>query len=256
MDRGNTQLEQFLQQSTKKGQELVVEAIFHRLKHGVPYIRSWPQAMATGLYPDNVTTTMQKLHAIPELICNAADQSEQQKVWQERKTALGAIFASAELYMLTDYSEGYKDTYSFVQSRVRDSLLFQEKAGSSMQTIQAVATGVGSILTAAAQMVSPPLAQPDIKKPEASTESFDEFDIVDIDTDVGLHPVKLPSGLSLFGLLGLSRKEAVDIVQNSNPDFTVLVTNANDESTEPQRDSKLVRLLVDDEDIVLDVLRS
>ena len=72
MQLGNDDLRDFLEQGTAandefgnsiegleggterpfpSGEQLVAAALFRRLQHTIPHLRSWPQAMALGLYP-------------------------------------------------------------------------------------------------------------------------------------------------------------------------------------------------------------
>lgn len=298
---------------------------------------------------------MQRLHEIPEIICNAADASEGKSgEWAERAGAVGAVYASSELYMLTDYSEGYVDTRRFVENRLRDSLNLEDKV--PVDAFKAVFSGVGSLVTAAATMVSPLVPHPPDSMPnplasvkdtfgnhppdpqqvlsqmqqhaaqagqtvqgiansanpaqaafgeakkaadfihqqatgaaaaaagggnasaspteaparQAATASaatqppqpssnggLDPFDVVDLDgSEAVLETVKLPAGLSLFGLLSMNVEEARAIVEAANPDFTVLVTNNSDENMQPLHNPRVVRLMVDDDNIVVDTLRS
>ncbi|GBG34183.1 Ubiquinone biosynthesis protein COQ9, mitochondrial [Hondaea fermentalgiana] len=365
MDQGNERLESFLQEnkSSLRGEDLVVAALMNRLEHTVPYMRSWPQAMALGLHPDNVPTTLQKLQKIPDMICRAADESEGSREWEMRSGAVGSVFAASELYMLTDYSEGYADTRKFVRDRVQNALTLQNRVGPSAETLNAVVGGLGSLVMSAASFVAPVVpsattlrsapkppnpdemltqlrkgfsqagvtaqdiarspnpalhmltklrasanqmspqnvaeaaanaassaastaesssssasdsskvvtypvdsappknapTQQQKETPSTKQSDYDPSDLADLQTVDGpspLAPVQLPSQMSLFGLLSMSGKEAADLVQKSNPDFTVLVTNVNDDSAEPRQEEKLVRLLVNDQDIVVDVLRS
>lgn len=323
MDRGNSRLSDFLDSDearTLSGEQLAAEAISRRLEHTVPYLRSWPQAMALGLHPENLPSTLQKLHEIPSLICAAADRNDGSREWAKRSGAVGSVYAAAELYMLTDYSEGYADTRRFVQSRLRDSLNLQERAGPSAETLSALVGGVGSLLASAASLVAPAVPSARSRgppKPPSPEEVFTQLkkgvemasakvkastagassgvasasssskstaagagvktgpaagdaamsasnwddgnDLAELGTVDGpspLAPVQLPEKMSLFGLLSMPGKEAAELVQMSNPDFKVLVTNVNDESAEPRQEERLVRLLVNDQDIVVDVLRS
>jgi len=334
LDQGNERLQKFLDEELEKveqgmkGEELVVAALVCRLEHTVPYLRSWPQAMALGLYPNNLTTTTQKLHGIPDKICAAADQSEGGgEEWEKRKGAIGAIFAASELFMLTDYSEGYSDTRNFVKKRLQDALKFEGKAGPTADTLGAAAGGIASIISAAADLVAPlmpkvpvagPLSppnpqeviskmrngaqqitmkaediakspnplmstlqsfqhimgqqqqqrqtgsptRPESKSHENSPENGKFMDDAEFE-ELGfsenrspLAPVKLPSNMSLFGLMSMSGEEAAALVRESNPDFKVLVTDVDDEKTEPLMEEKVVRLLVNKDNVVVDVLRS
>ena len=361
MGAGNERLREFLEGEAGKrreglpalrGAELVVAALCRRLEHTVPYLRSWPQAMALGLYPGNLPTTLQRLDAIPELICSAAGEAEPGRAaeWRQRKALVGAVFASAELYMLTDYSEGYRDTRAFVAARLRDALLLQERI--PLDTLAAALSGAGSLVSAAATMLAPLLPavpptlpggaaqgvpspqefvgraaavaeharaaavdivsssnpaktaleylqhaaaarpghpsppqqpqpqpqqqqqqqqqqpqQPPLSPPQQQPRvpaaaarappgaALDPFHVGEVDEDASLDPVRLPSGMSLFGLMSMPVREVEAIVRASNPAFIIVVTKASEEA-EPRAERNLVRLMVDDAGIVVDVLRS
>jgi len=318
LEEGNKELQQFLATETspemsglQSGEELVAAALFHRLRYTVPYLRSWPQAMALGLHPENVSFTTQKLHEIPAQICAAANQVDGSNVWDARVTAVGGIYAASELYMLTDYSESFQDTSAFVKSRLRDSLQVEQQV--PLDTVLAAVSGLGSLAQSAATMVAPlvpkpsmvPLqmlnqlgaqvqngmatveqnvsssarkedkptappttspttppapsapAPPATNKSTSSTPASNLDDLPENETmDASLDVVQLPAGLSLFGLMSMNGEEARKIVQTSNPDFTVLVTPFSDADAQPVLDRRLVRLLVDEAGLVVDVLRS
>ncbi|CAK9096287.1 Ubiquinone biosynthesis protein COQ9 [Durusdinium trenchii] len=181
MDKGNAELDEFLQaeldnrETGKRGEDLVREALWRRLQHGVPYLQSWPQAMALGLYPENVTTTLQKLHEIPDLITQAANESEDSAAWDDRKGAIGAVYAASELYMLTDYSEGFEDTKAFLAARLRDGVLVQDKVGPSADTLAAVASGLGSLVSAAASLAAPLVPKPASGAPPNPQQVLDQL---------------------------------------------------------------------------------
>ena len=86
-----------------------------------------------------------------------------------------------------------------------------------------------------------------------------------------LTTVKLPDGLSLFGLVSMHAKQAVDLIETHNKDFKVIVVSVHcylvpaddntlmqwpaEDSFESIREDKVVRLLVNKNDIVVDVWR-
>jgi len=321
MDTGNERLREYLEKNAEEktdvnnesdfsedldpdvdkaaSKELVISALFYRLEHTVPFLRSWPQAMALGLHPENVTTTVQKLSEIPDLICYYAGGKSYDDVWFTRRNAVGAIYAAAELYMLTDYSEGYEDTKAFIRRRVDDSLNVEQLLSKESNSLSAAATGVESILTAAASMVLPIATQlvknvPTTMQESASSvaneirntaekiaaaaghQSLEDAlkaadkSFRDGNSNIGIHhetpagtdsplenltPVKLPDGLSLFGLVSMNAADAVEMVESNNEDFRVIVWPAED-AFESIREDKVVRLLINKNDIVVDVWRN
>lgn len=93
-------------------------------------------------------------------------------------------------------------------------------ASTTMQDIMKSHNPVHSTLTALNQFVSQHNTPADHLKPQ-DPEYKDHHDDEFLE-QVDFAPVKLPSGLSLFGLLSMDGKEALDLVQKSNPDFKVL----------------------------------
>jgi ubiquinone biosynthesis protein COQ9 len=111
-------LEELKVQCGKRSQELdplsaeerLVEAMMIRLEAIQPHISSWPQAMALGLLPHNAPRTAQALADIAdELAFQTGDRSTDGR-WYAKRAVVAGAYISAELYMLTDKSEGFRDT--------------------------------------------------------------------------------------------------------------------------------------------------
>lgn len=67
----------------------------------------------------------------------------------------GAVLAASEAFMLTDASPSLQDTRAFVERRVADVASFGQGAGGAIAVGLASASGIGSILGAAASLLAP-----------------------------------------------------------------------------------------------------
>mmetsp|Transcript_8601 Transcript_8601/g.17872 ORF Transcript_8601/g.17872 Transcript_8601/m.17872 type:complete len:204 (+) Transcript_8601:3-614(+) len=105
-----------------KNDNVQFKAIQWRLQQVLPYVESgqWHKGMAMGL--STPLTTQSQLHEFIELV--APPNSS-----QAYHTALGAIFVTTELHLLTDSSLEYQDTWSFLQSKLDELEAHKQQYG-------------------------------------------------------------------------------------------------------------------------------
>ncbi|XP_065827436.1 ubiquinone biosynthesis protein COQ9, mitochondrial-like [Oscarella lobularis] len=85
-----------------------------------PYIEKWPQALALQSQPQYTVEAFTNLgHLMDDIWYLAGDNSTDMN-WYTKRISLGAIYGSAELYMLQDRSPGYENTWTFVENRLDD----------------------------------------------------------------------------------------------------------------------------------------
>lgn len=65
-----------------------------RLEHVVPYISTWPQAMALGALPQNVPTTLKLLTDLVDEVWYFAGDRSTDMTWYTRRGLLLAIYTS------------------------------------------------------------------------------------------------------------------------------------------------------------------
>jgi ubiquinone biosynthesis protein COQ9 len=125
MDKGNADLESFLAESTNEydSERLVIlKGLRYRLAYSKPVVWTWPQAMALGAEPSNMADTLARLSQISDIVCRFAEEANATGSapagLSKHPAAVGAAYAAAELYMLTDYSENFEDTWAFLERRV------------------------------------------------------------------------------------------------------------------------------------------
>ena len=63
-------------------------------------------------------TTMAKIHNISDYIWYITGDMSVDMSWYTKRITLSSVYVATELYMLTDQSEGYKDSFEFLDRRL------------------------------------------------------------------------------------------------------------------------------------------
>lgn len=106
----------------KKPEQQVRDAVEMRLRMVVPYKKTWPQAIAIMALPPNVPTALANLLTLVDDICYYAGDRSVDINWYTRRIMLATIYKTTELYMLQDTSEDHKETWLFLDRRIKDAL--------------------------------------------------------------------------------------------------------------------------------------
>ncbi|KAJ1296772.1 hypothetical protein BS78_01G327700 [Paspalum vaginatum] len=77
-----------------------------RLEMQAPYISKWPQALSIQSQPSNVSTSLKQRAVLVDEMWHAAGDSGSDIDWYVKRTVLGGIYSTSEVYMLTDNSPG------------------------------------------------------------------------------------------------------------------------------------------------------
>ncbi|XP_012227820.1 ubiquinone biosynthesis protein COQ9, mitochondrial isoform X2 [Linepithema humile] len=127
----NRQLNQILEKEAlemastsvpRKPEEQVRDALEKRLRMVIPYKKTWPQAMAIMTLPPNVPVSLANLLTLIDDICYYAGDRSVDFNWYTRRMILAIIYKATELYMLQDTSEDHKETWLFLERRIKDAL--------------------------------------------------------------------------------------------------------------------------------------
>mmetsp|Transcript_42595 Transcript_42595/g.85269 ORF Transcript_42595/g.85269 Transcript_42595/m.85269 type:complete len:293 (-) Transcript_42595:289-1167(-) len=159
--RGAIELVEFFQQKCEKEwveelakvdtsghttQEKLSAALRMRLAKQGPYMSTWPQALALQALPHHAPGAMATLAKICDIAWTHAGDRRKDVTAYSKRAVLGGIYTGSELYMLTDYSEGFTDTYDFLDRQLREA----QKIGTTMELVgqqaeQLMAQGLSSM---------------------------------------------------------------------------------------------------------------
>ncbi|XP_022749991.1 ubiquinone biosynthesis protein COQ9, mitochondrial-like isoform X2 [Durio zibethinus] len=117
-----------------------------RLEMQAPYISKWPQALSIQAHPLNVPTSFKQRALLVDEIWHAAGDEAFDVDWYVKRTVLGGIHSTAEIYMLTDSSPEFRDTWLFLDDRVKDAFDLKKTIQEAKYLAEAVGAGMGSSL--------------------------------------------------------------------------------------------------------------
>ena len=95
--------------------DMVYKAIEAHLDFIAPYVPSWPSAISLMIHPDELPRLLELSSEVAGDLCEYADIKAARTDWYTERALLLSVFASTELYMLTDQSDGFKDTKDFLK---------------------------------------------------------------------------------------------------------------------------------------------
>ncbi|GAY37637.1 hypothetical protein CUMW_030560 [Citrus unshiu] len=124
-----------------------------RLEMQAPYISKWPQALSIQAQPLNVPTSFKQRAMLVDEIWHAVGDEASDIDWYVKRTVLGGIYSTTEIYMLTDSSPDFCDTSRFLDDRVRDAFDLKKTFQEATYLAEAVGAGMGSSLQGSRYLV-------------------------------------------------------------------------------------------------------
>ncbi|KAE9601580.1 hypothetical protein Lal_00040621 [Lupinus albus] len=115
-----------------------------RLDMQSPYISKWPQALSIQAQPINVPTSFKQRAMLVDEIWHAADDNTSNIDWYAKRTVLGGIYSTTEIYMLSDSSPDFRDTWAFLDARVKDAFDLKKTIQEAQNLAEAVSAGLGN----------------------------------------------------------------------------------------------------------------
>ncbi|KAL3623575.1 hypothetical protein CASFOL_032391 [Castilleja foliolosa] len=126
--------------------QLVAKLVKTRLEMQAPYISKWPQALSIQVQPLNIPTSLRQRTMLVDEIWHTADDVTTDVDWCVKRTVLGGIYSATELYMLTDTSPDFQNTWAFLDERIKDAFDFKKSVQEAKYLAEAVEAGMGGSL--------------------------------------------------------------------------------------------------------------
>ena len=89
-----------------------------RLGLVLPLESTWAQGLGVLALPYNVPTALHLLHETADEILHVCGDTATDFSWYTKRGLLSTLYATTELYMLTDMSAGKEDTWRFLDNRL------------------------------------------------------------------------------------------------------------------------------------------
>lgn len=164
MEHFNARCNQLLEQRLRgMAQELAEMRMTQRVATGarmrlemiIPHIASWPQALALQALPSSLPVTVQQYGEMADVVWRAAGDKSLDFTWYSKRALLTACYAATELFMLTDTSRGYEDTWAALDRRLQDVVSVGKAAGQAGTAASSVAGAASDALGALLGRVMP-----------------------------------------------------------------------------------------------------
>ncbi|KAM0000526.1 putative ubiquinone biosynthesis protein COQ9 [Helianthus debilis subsp. tardiflorus] len=126
--------------------ERIAKLIKARLQMQAPYISKWPQALSIQAQPSNISTSFKQRAMLVDEFCHASNDEGSGVDWYLKRSIVGGIYSTTEIYMLTDNSTDFDDTWVFLNERVRDAFDLKKTFQEVKYFAEAVGAGLGSSL--------------------------------------------------------------------------------------------------------------
>ncbi|EGG25158.1 ubiquinone biosynthesis protein [Cavenderia fasciculata] len=136
--RCNNQLKEKLSSDILMGltpRERIKMVIKIRLSMLIPYIHRWSEAMQLLAHPKNLINSAPSMANLVDEVWHLVDDRSSDFEWYSKRALLAALYTSSELFMITDTSPEYKNTWRFVDDRVDDLISiikFKRDVGESL----------------------------------------------------------------------------------------------------------------------------
>ncbi|KAE9609935.1 hypothetical protein Lal_00006132 [Lupinus albus] len=124
--------------------DCISKLIRFRMEMQAPYISTWPQALSIQAQPVNVPTSFKQRAMLMDEIWHAAGDNTSDIDWYAKRTVLGGIYSTTEIYMLTDSSPDFSDTWAFLDARVKDAFDLKKTIQEAQYLAEAVSAGLGN----------------------------------------------------------------------------------------------------------------
>ncbi|KAK9060840.1 hypothetical protein SSX86_021546 [Deinandra increscens subsp. villosa] len=127
--------------------ERIAKLIKVRLQMQAPYISKWPQALSIQAQPSNISTSFKQRAMLVDEFWHASNDEGSGVDWYLKRTVVGGIYSATEIYMLTDNSTDFDDTWTFLNERVRDAFDLKKTYQEVKYFAEAVGAGLGQGFT-------------------------------------------------------------------------------------------------------------
>ncbi len=81
---------------------------------------TWPEALGIQSHPGNMPTAVRQRAELVDDIWHACGDTSTDYNWYTKRGLLAGVYTATELFMLTDYSAGYADTWRSLDRRLGD----------------------------------------------------------------------------------------------------------------------------------------
>ncbi|GAX79739.1 hypothetical protein CEUSTIGMA_g7180.t1 [Chlamydomonas eustigma] len=120
----------------KETRHRLATALRMRLEMVHPYIDTWPQALSIAARPSNLPHSLKYLFELLDSAWHASGEQTTDVRWYTQRGMLAAVYCSTELYMLSDHSPEYEETWQALDRRLSEMLMIQDVSTKGFGVLQ------------------------------------------------------------------------------------------------------------------------
>ncbi len=103
---------------TMRVSDLLSAGIKTRLALNVPYLSRLSQSLAVSMRPESASPLLAHVAYLCDDLWHLAGDTSADASWYTKRASLAAVYVASELYMITDKSPDFQDTWAFVDRRI------------------------------------------------------------------------------------------------------------------------------------------
>ena len=111
--------------------DLLTQGLILQLQQHLPYLSHLPQLIGLSLTHDRVATTLTDVAEYIDRLWYTIGDDSSDMTWYSKRAVIGGVYITSTLHLVTDRSAGQKDTWAFLDRRMREA----EKAQQAPQDI-------------------------------------------------------------------------------------------------------------------------
>ena len=105
------------------------KSIEKRLRMNVPYMSRWAESLAIMTYPQNAVKSLNLGLELVDSMWHVVGDTDVDINWYTKRLTLLGVYKATELAMMQDQSEGFAETWSFLDRRFDDTKNVKELLG-------------------------------------------------------------------------------------------------------------------------------
>mmetsp|Transcript_8275 Transcript_8275/g.17063 ORF Transcript_8275/g.17063 Transcript_8275/m.17063 type:complete len:144 (-) Transcript_8275:326-757(-) len=134
--------------------EKLATAVRLRLEMTIPYLSHWPQALTLQAQPQNVPEGLRLRAMLMDEIWFGVGDKSIDTAWYAKRAALLGVYTATELYMITDNSPAFQDTWTFLDRRLEEMEACGSHVTQAAESVAAVASPLSKTLVDLVQSAS------------------------------------------------------------------------------------------------------
>lgn len=124
--------------------ERLAQSIRQRLEMNIPYIEIWPEALS--LMASHPQTALNLIGKLTDILWRSVGDTSLNIHWYAKRAALAGVYMSTEMFMLTDCSPNFENTWAALDRRLDEALALGSAADSITDLTQGLDVLISSFI--------------------------------------------------------------------------------------------------------------